>query len=226
MRRLVPLLACCAALAAGTGCARTAGPDAVPAAAANWVDPSPASAATGAPTAGSPTTQDSPSVPPTSRSPAPGPQPTTAAPTPVPTDGGLAQQLLAQVNQLRAMNGLRPYTLSTRLIASAHQHNVVMSGGCGLSHQCPNEADLGARITGQGVSWRRCGENIGESGPAANTTAALLAAAKGLTTAMYDEKAPGDGHRRNLLSTGFSQIGIDVVRDARGTVWLTQDFAG
>jgi uncharacterized protein YkwD len=224
MRRLVPLLVCCATLAVGAGCARTAGSDAVPAAATNWGDPS-------APVPASPTT-DSPSPVPTaaaSTSPpaAPKPQPTTAAPTP--TGGsaaGPAQQLLAQVNQLRAANGLRPYTLSTRLIASAHQHNLVMSGGCGLSHQCPNEADLGARITAQGASWRSCGENIGESGPAANTAAALLAAAKGLTTAMYNEKAPDDGHRRNLLSTGFTQIGIDVVRDAKGTVWLTQDFAG
>jgi len=43
--------------------------------------------------------------------------------------------------------------------------------------------------------------------------------------AMYKEKAPNDGHRRNILSRGFTLIGIDVVRDSKGTVWLTQDFA-
>ena len=54
----------------------------------------------------------------------------------------------------------------------------------------------------------------------------ILKAAKGLTMAMYNEKPPGDGHRKNILSSGFNRIGIDVMRDAKGTVWLTQDFAG
>ena len=43
---------------------------------------------------------------------------------------------------------------------------------------------------------------------------------------MYNEKPPGDGHRQNLLSASFAAIGIDVIRDSRGTVWLTQDFVG
>ena len=44
-----------------------------------------------------------------------------------------------------------------------------------------------------------------------NTDAAKIAAAEGLTTSMYNEKAPNDGHRRNLLSTAFHHVGIDVV---------------
>ncbi len=223
MRRLVPLLLLCAAL---TGCGHAAGPDATTAAATNWGEPSgsalpsaPASPADPAPS-GSASTPAGASVPAS-------PAPSTTAPQPTPTSAsGLVQQLLAQVNQLRASNGLRAYTLSTGLIASAHRHNLVMSGGCGLSHQCAGEAGLGARISAQGVTWHSCGENIGESGPASRTDAAVLAAAKALTTAMYNEKAPNDGHRRSLLSTGFTRIGIDVVRDAKGTVWLTQDFAG
>jgi uncharacterized protein YkwD len=105
------------------------------------------------------------------------------------------------------------------LKASAHKHNLTMIDNSGLSHQCPGEADLGTRITAQGVHWMACGENIGESGPHSNSTAALVAAAEGLTTAMYNEQPPDDGHRRNILST-------DVVRDSHGTVWLTQDFSG
>ena len=217
MRRLVPLLALCAALAA---CTHGAAPSP---AAADTVDPSggvspPASAVdspASSPTAAAPT------------SPSPSPRATSAAPKPTTASNtSVAQQLLAQVNQLRAASGLRPYTMAAGLVASAHQHNLVMSGGCGLNHQCPGEADLGARVSAQGVRWHSCGENIGESGSAANTQAAILAAAKNLTTSMYNEKAPNDGHRKNLLSTGFTQIGIDVIRDAHGTVWLTQDFAG
>src|SRR5262249_58742825 len=98
--------------------------------------------------------------------------------------------------------------------------------GCGLSHRCPGEPDLGDRIKAQGVQWRSAGENIGDSGRHPDTQAAITAAAKGLNQAMFNEKPPDDGHRRNLLSSSFTKIGIDVVRDSRGMVWLTEDFAG
>ena len=50
--------------------------------------------------------------------------------------------------------------------------------------------------------------------------------ALGLTQGMIDEKPPNDGHRKNILSKSFTRIGISVIRDARGTVWMTHDFAG
>jgi uncharacterized protein YkwD len=100
-----------------------------------------------------------------------------------------------------------------------------MAGGCGLSHQCPGEPDLGARETAAGVHWTAAGENIGDGGPVADTAAAIAQMAVGLTQAMLSEKPPGDGHRRNILSRSFTHIGIAVFRDSRGTVWLTQDFS-
>jgi uncharacterized protein YkwD len=120
--------------------------------------------------------------------------------------------------------GLRPYTMLPGLIASAHKHNGWMAGGCGLSHRCPGEPDLGPRISAQGVHWSAAGENCGEGGPVANTTAAITKMAMALDQDMFNEKPPGDGHRRNLLSKSFTHIGIDVIRDSRGTVWLTEDF--
>ena len=100
-----------------------------------------------------------------------------------------------------------------------------MASGCGLSHQCPGEPDLGARETAAGVHWTAAGENIGEGGPVADTTAAIAQMAVGLTQAMLNEKPPDDGHRRNILSRSFTHIGISVFRDSSGTVWLTQDFS-
>jgi uncharacterized protein YkwD len=94
-----------------------------------------------------------------------------------------------------------------------------------MSHQCPGEASLGDRITAEGVHWTSCGENIGWSGPHPNTTSAIVSAAEGLTTSMYNETPPDDGHRLNLLSSSFHHIGIDVIRDTSGKVWLTQDFS-
>jgi uncharacterized protein YkwD len=230
MRRHVPLLVLGTALAAiavsavSAGCASTAGRTDASAAIATWVEPP-------AVDSQAPMASDPPTAPPASPSTAPSaaPKPTKpAAPNPAPAPAGstLVQQLLAQVNQLRATNGLPAYKLSAGLVASAHKHNLAMiAPGCGLSHQCPGEATLGARIKAQGVNWHSAGENIGYSGPNANTQAAILTAAKGLTTSMYNEKPPDDGHRKNILSSGFTMVGIDVIRDTKGLVWLTQDFA-
>jgi uncharacterized protein YkwD len=154
--------------------------------------------------------------------PKPAPKPTKTTP---PASGSVVDQLLAQINGLRAQHGLPAYTLLSGLNRSAHKHNLVMEGSCGMSHQCPGEASLGERITAEGVHWTSCGENIGWSGPHPNTTSAIVSAAEGLTTSMYNEKPPDDGHRLNLLSSSFHHIGIDVVRDSSGKVWLTQDFS-
>ncbi|WP_052442684.1 CAP domain-containing protein [Streptacidiphilus neutrinimicus] len=135
------------------------------------------------------------------------------------------QQVLAVINQARAQAGLPAYTITSGLTASAGAHNAVMMGGCGLSHQCPGEADLGTRITDAGVHWGACGENIGEGGPMADTDAAIAQMAVGLTQSMLAEQPPNDGHRRNILSSAFHHIGIVVQRTASGTVYMTQDFS-
>ena len=41
---------------------------------------------------------------------------------------------------------------------------------------------------------------------------------------MLAEVAPNDGHRRNLLNTGFKRVGLAVTRGSDGRVWFTQDF--
>ena len=136
-----------------------------------------------------------------------------------------AQQVLALINQARSQAGLAAYTVSSGLDTSAARHTTVMAAGCGLSHQCPGEPALGARETAAGVHWTAAGENIGEGGPVADTTAAIAQMAVGLTQSMLDEKPPDDGHRLNILSSAFSHVGICVFRDTSGTVWMTQDFS-
>jgi uncharacterized protein YkwD len=133
--------------------------------------------------------------------------------------------VLALINRARSSAGLAPLTISTGLDSSASAHNATMAGGCGLSHQCSGEPDLGARETAAGVHWTAAGENIGEGGPVAASTSAIAKMAVALTQDMLNEKPPDDGHRRNILSSSFTHIGIAVFRDSSGTVWLTQDFS-
>jgi uncharacterized protein YkwD len=154
--------------------------------------------------------------------------PTSAAatnPPAGPSAGSAAAQVLALINQARSASGLPALTITAGLNASASAHNSTMADGCGLSHQCPGEPDLGARETAAGVHWTAAGENIGEGGPVAGSAAAITRMAVSLTQAMLNEKPPDDGHRKNILSSSFTHIGIAVFRDSSGTVWLTQDFS-
>jgi uncharacterized protein YkwD len=182
----------------------------------------PSASGTATPSATSPSTTASAKPRPTTTSSKPKPSPTKTTP---PSSGSIVDQLLAQINDLRAQHGLPAYSLLSGLNRSAHKHNLVMEGSCGMSHQCPGEASLGDRISAEGVHWTSCGENIGWSGPHPNTTSAIVSAAEGLTTSMYNETPPDDGHRLNLLSSSFHHIGIDAIHDSSGKVWLTQDFS-
>jgi uncharacterized protein YkwD len=184
-------------------------------------------AKTATPTPSASKSAPKPTSAPKKTTPVPKPKKTTPPPskTSPPAGGSTVSTLLAQINGLRAKHKLAAYTLLSGLNASAHKHNLQMMGTCGMSHQCPGEASLGDRISAEGVHWSACGENIGYSGPHPDTSSAIIGAGEGLTTAMYNEKPPDDGHRLNLLSTQFHHIGIDVIRNSDGTVWLTQDFS-
>jgi uncharacterized protein YkwD len=148
-----------------------------------------------------------------------------ASSTPASAGASAAVQVLALINQARASAGLPALTVTSGLQASSAAHNQAMVGGCGLSHQCSGEASLGARETAAGVIWTAAGENIGDGGPVANTSAAIAQMAVGLTQSMLNEQPPDDGHRMNILSSTFTHIGIAVYRSGSGTVWLTQDFS-
>jgi uncharacterized protein YkwD len=136
----------------------------------------------------------------------------------------LAQRLFKQINQDRVANKLPPLAWESRLEKSARQHDFVMAKGCGLMHQCPNEPDLGTRISHQGVQWQTVGENIGEGGPVFSNDDSWNMVSM-IHQGMMAEKPPEDGHRRNLLSKDFHRIGIIIYIDADNTLWLTEDFA-
>lgn len=151
---------------------------------------------------------------------------TSASPPATPaTPAGPAGPVLALINAARSAAGLPPLTITAGLDRSASAHNALMAAGCGLSHQCPGEPDLGTRETAAGVHWTAAGENIGAGGPVTATTAALTQLAVTLTQDMLNEQPPNDGHRKNILSPSFAHIGIAIYRAPSGTLWLTQDFS-
>ncbi len=131
---------------------------------------------------------------------------------------GIAGDVFALLNRQRAAHGLRALTSDPRLIVSATRHNATMSAAGTLSHQLPGEAAFSARITAAGYTWRSCAENI------AWTTETTSAGAQRMQTLMYNETPPNDGHRLNILSASLTQVGVAVLVDTRGKLWLTTDF--
>jgi uncharacterized protein YkwD len=176
------------------------------------------SAPTVAPTSASPKPKVA-TVPRPKPKPKPKPRPTTAPPT----NGSIIDQVLAHINAARTDAGLKALKLNADLSRASALHNQRMISGCGLSHQCTGEKGLD-RFNDVGVSFRSAGENIGFSS-SGSSNSAQVRAANGLTDGMLAEKPPKDGHRKNLLSTGFTKIGLSVVRDG-GRMWFTQDFVG
>lgn len=133
------------------------------------------------------------------------------------TANGIAANVLAMLNDERASANLAPLQSNPDLVASAHSHNLAMAQADTMSHQLPGEPDLGTRITAAGYSWQACGENIGY------TTSLTVSGARSIEQSMFDETPPNDGHRLNILSTTFVDVGVDVVISG-GRLWLTQDF--
>jgi uncharacterized protein YkwD len=134
-------------------------------------------------------------------------------------ESAAASSVFTLLNSERAANHLPPLAWSPALVSSARAHNLAMDRANLLSHQVPGEADLGTRIDRVGVPWHQVAENIGY------TTNRSTAGADGLEQAMYNETAPANGHRLNILSTSVRYIGVDVYLGGNGKLWLTEDFA-
>jgi uncharacterized protein YkwD len=173
---------------------------------------------TPAPTASRSTASPTAASKPTSAS----PKPTSASPTSsskYTARSDWAAAVLDRLNAQRASHGLPALRSNAKLTAAAHTHNLKIAAADQLSHQLPGEAGLGERISAAGYRWSAVGENIAVS------TNRSQAGVLSLQNLMYNETPPNDGHRRIMLSSNFTEVGIDVVDDsAHGKVWLVLDF--
>ena len=130
-----------------------------------------------------------------------------------------ANAVLAELNTERASHGLRALKMNSKLISAAHTHNLAMAKANKLSHQLSGESALGSRVSAAGYRWSAVAENVAYN--SSRSQSGVLAVQK----AMYNEKPPNDGHRQNILSKSYVDVGIDVISDSvHGKVWLVTDF--
>ena len=113
------------------------------------------------------------------------------------------------VNAERAKYGLPALTYSPALAAGALEKSADMAKNGYFSHQSPTYGSPFDRMKSRGISYRAAGENI----------------AMGYRTPEAVVKAWMDspGHRANILSEKFTEIGVGYV--AEGNYW-TQWFRG
>ncbi len=150
---------------------------------------------------------------------------TTTAPTPSGTQASdqerqIARAVFDAINNDRAANRLSALQWSDQLARSARQHNSAMMAANSLAHQVSGEPELGEREKQQGVQWLQAAENIGYTSDMSEN------GAMSLHKAMMAEKPPDDGHRKNILDTQNTILGVDILFDTtHGKLWLTEDFA-
>ncbi len=116
------------------------------------------------------------------------------------------------INVIRAEHGLPPYTYNDTLAAAAqaHANDCVQRGWC--SHTGSDGADIKTRVRRagyQGSGWAECW--------------AQRQSPQGAVDIWMDEVPPDDAHRRMMLHTWFTEVGVGVAKAPWGYYFIA-DF--
>ncbi len=119
------------------------------------------------------------------------------------------KEVVRLVNEIRVQNGLRELTYNWELSRVARYKSQDMKDNRYFSHTSPVYGTPFKMMKDFGITYRSAGENIarGQTSPQAVVNAWMNSS----------------GHRANILSTSFTQIGVGYVAD--GNYW-TQMFIG
>lgn len=125
----------------------------------------------------------------------------------------LEQECLEQVNKQRTARGIPPLRVSPDLLQLARYYSWWMAEERFFSHTDPDGKTIKERVTESGIRWRVLGENIAYSKGYINPVAASMSG-----------WMASDGHRRNILDSGFTQTAIGAWVSRDGTVYFTEIF--
>lgn len=118
-------------------------------------------------------------------------------------------EVIRLVNQIRRQHALAPLQTNWQLSRVARYKSQDMRDRSYFSHTSPSYGTPFQMMKSFNISYRTAGENI----------------AKGFSTAgaVVDGWMNSEGHRKNILNSAFTQIGVGYVTD--GNYW-TQMFIG
>lgn len=116
-----------------------------------------------------------------------------------------------------------PLAFNAKLLQSSRAHSTDMATRGYFEHSSPEGTTPFTRMTSAGYSYAFAGENIALfGGLGSDAVANSLQLYKLL---FVDDGVSGRGHRINLLSANFKEIGIGVVADSSNVFYVTQDLA-
>ncbi len=120
---------------------------------------------------------------------------------------------VALVNADRAARGLPPLRVNMTLVALARDfaQDMIDRDYFPHDHKNPEGETFEGRLLRYGVSYVNAGENL-----------AMDSSVDAAERALMDSK----GHRANILSAKYSEVGIGVRYGPAGEVYVVQEFVG
>ena len=110
---------------------------------------------------------------------------------------------VANINAVRAANGLGPLSVDANMTAAARDWTIWMAENTTLQHA----TDI---VTGAPSDWLKVGENVGRGSSLQSVWDAFLAS---------------PSHAANVLDPSYNLVGIGVVWTAEGRLYTTHRFA-
>ena len=128
------------------------------------------------------------------------------------TDSVTTQEYLAWnlLNEDRIANGLSPLPLDEELCRLARIKSADMKQNNYFAHVSPTYGNATAMLQHFGYSFKGVGENIAHRATVTKSQAAFMSSI---------------GHRANILGRQWDRVGIGVIYDDNGFVYVTQLFA-
>lgn len=123
---------------------------------------------------------------------------------------GIEREVINLVNVERQKNGLKAYGHNWELSRVARHKSNDMRDNNYFSHTSPTYGSPFTMMKNFGIRYSSAGENI----------------AKGQKTAkdVVNSWMNSSGHRANILSSSFTEIGVGYAVDSKGTTYWTQMF--
>jgi uncharacterized YkwD family protein/spore coat assembly protein SafA len=122
----------------------------------------------------------------------------------------LENQVIVLVNKERAKRGLQTLTQNWQLSRVARYKSQDMINKNYFSHTSPTYGSPFVMMEHFGIRFSAAGENIAMGQPTPQS----------VMTAWMNSP----GHRSNILSPAYTQIGVGAAKDSRGVLYWTQQF--
>jgi hypothetical protein len=131
---------------------------------------------------------------------------------PAQAQAGGDTQILAILNTARQNAGLHPLVMNANLVQAAQGHSNYMATTGILSHTGSGNSSVGQRVTAAGYGWNAVGENI---------LYRWNLSAQGA----FEQWWNSTGHRNNMMSATYCDIGIASTRHSDGRYFYTMVLA-